>query len=156
MAKRKPFHGPRQASWEVFLDSRHVTITSSCESAHLQASEGYRDRRDARVFRTEYCPAPGCKGGVTFGKKGIGTCKQCDGAKPIETAEPVGAWFYVSCENRGDHRLVSGPYATHTDAMEAQTRVRRAAELVDPRAVWYAWGTCRSTVDQGPGILGVL
>ena len=57
---------------------------------------------------------------------------------------PPGAAYYVTC--RRDHRvtevaLLLGPFHSHAVALGFVDTARRAAERVDLRAVWYAYGT---------------
>ena len=54
--------------------------------------------------------------------------------------------FYVSCENAGRRALLVGPFATHVDAITRVDDVRKLAERLDPRAVFYAFGTSRAPV----------
>jgi hypothetical protein len=63
---------------------------------------------------------------------------------------PLGAVYYVTC--RRDHlvtavALLLGPFHSHAVALGLVDTARRAAERVDPRAVWYAYGT---TALRGP------
>jgi hypothetical protein len=58
--------------------------------------------------------------------------------------------FYVSAIDGDRKALICGPYETHEAALEDVTRVKRAAERVDHRAVWWAWGTASVNVDEAP------
>jgi hypothetical protein len=49
--------------------------------------------------------------------------------------------FYVSAVDGSRAALVSGPFETHSEALKAVGPAREAC--ADPRAHWYAWGTCR-------------
>ena len=49
--------------------------------------------------------------------------------------------FYVSAVDGDRAALVSGPFETHQEALDAVQAVRDACS--DPKAHWYAWGTCR-------------
>jgi hypothetical protein len=42
-----------------------------------------------------------------------------------------------------DARLVSGPYATHAEALALVDKARRIVEDRDPRAAFFAFGTVR-------------
>jgi hypothetical protein len=82
--RRKPYHGPRAASYAVILDGRPVTATGSLELAMRQAVEAAAAGRRAFVVRTEACAYPGCCGGVVTGRKSRGSmfptlqgCPQC-------------------------------------------------------------------------------
>ena len=61
--------------------------------------------------------------------------------------EPGG--YYVSVfdkdgnDRRGRVGLLAGPFLTHAEALGLVDRTRNEAEKVDPRACWYAFGTCR-------------
>jgi len=66
-------------------------------------------------------------------------------------------FYYVSVidESSGRRALVRGPWVNnHRRALAAVDAVRSEADRHDPRAVWYAFGTCRSDADLGPGALG--
>lgn len=55
--------------------------------------------------------------------------------------------YFVSCvETDGRRRksLLAGPYGTHAAALAQVRKVTRMANDVDPRAVWYAFGTAGS------------
>jgi hypothetical protein len=75
-----------------------------------------------------------------------------DDKQPTESTR----FFYVSCIDGHRKALVSGPYASHAEALDAVQRVQRAAEKIDPRAIWYAWGTSGSETYDKPGALGKL
>jgi hypothetical protein len=73
-----------------------------------------------------------------------------------QIADTRAGYYYVSVIDGSRKGLVSGPYETHGEALQAVERVRRAAEKVDPRAVWYAFGTARCEHYSQPGVLGKL
>lgn len=58
--------------------------------------------------------------------------------------------YYVSAIDGERKALICGPYATHDAALADVQRVKRAAERVDPRAVWWAWGTAGVNLDAAP------
>jgi hypothetical protein len=64
--------------------------------------------------------------------------------------------YYVSVRrDDGDMRALVGPYRdNHAGALAMVKRASYEAEKVDPKAVWYAFGTIRTdyTYDR-PGIL---
>jgi hypothetical protein len=66
-----------------------------------------------------------------------------------------GSRYFVSVVDGGKWRPASGPYHTHEDALADVEEVRKIGEDVDPRAVFYAWGTVRVDADAAPkeGIL---
>lgn len=69
--------------------------------------------------------------------------------------DPRPGFYYVSCQrDDGRSARIRGPYATHAAALDAVRAVKDVAQDVDSRAHWYAWGTCRSETDLGPGALG--
>ena len=66
--------------------------------------------------------------------------------------------FYVSVirtERPSDYRLLAGPYELHETALGLVDKVRAIAERVDPRACWYAFGTC-SLEGEGEFQSGIL
>lgn len=64
-------------------------------------------------------------------------------------------YYYVSViRDNGDTRLLAGPYPNnHAAALADVERAKHIAQDIDQKAVWYAFGTCRSDDDLGPGIL---
>lgn len=62
--------------------------------------------------------------------------------------------FYVTIFDRTDNaghgkvRLACGPYATHPEALDRVEIARRIAEKLDPRTVFYAWGTSSFPVEE--------
>ncbi len=63
--------------------------------------------------------------------------------------------YYVSARREdGDFRLLAGPYDTHAAALADVDRASSIAMQLDPKATWYAYGTCRVKCDyREPGIL---
>lgn len=73
----------------------------------------------------------------------------------MQTPDTRPGFYYVSVVDGPRRGLLRGPWVDdHAGALAAVDRVRREAELVDPRAVFYAFGTARAEVDRGPGVLG--
>jgi len=64
--------------------------------------------------------------------------------------------YYVSVINGKDYRFLAGPYASHREALEMVPIVRRKAEQVDPRSVWYEFGTARIPEDAAKPPKGML
>jgi hypothetical protein len=64
-------------------------------------------------------------------------------------------FYYVSVvKGSGDYRLLKGPFQNdHAGALAAVDAAKGRALELDPRASWYAYGTCRTEEDMGPGIL---
>jgi hypothetical protein len=71
-----------------------------------------------------------------------------------QIADPRPGFYYVSAIDGNRKALVSGPYETHQQALDKVREVRAAAEKVDPRSFWYAWGTALCEENAGPGVLG--
>lgn len=65
-------------------------------------------------------------------------------------------FYYVTALDDARHALLRGPFTWHYQAIAAADRARMEAEDHDPRAYGYSFGTCRSDVDLGPGILDKL
>lgn len=73
----------------------------------------------------------------------------------MQAPDPRPGFYYVSVIDGPRRALLRGPWVDdHAGALAAVDRVRRQAELVDARAVFYAFGTARTDVDRGPGVLG--
>lgn len=72
-----------------------------------------------------------------------------------QTPDTRSGYYYVSVmRDDGAHRLLLGPYRDdHKSALRDVDVARAMAERIDPRAIWYAYGTCRTDDDRGPGIL---
>lgn len=57
-----------------------------------------------------------------------------------------GSVFYTSAQrDDGRYVVLSGPYQTHADALAAVAADKTWAWDRDPRAPWYAYGTCSTT-----------
>ena len=68
--------------------------------------------------------------------------------------EAPGRLFYVSVVDGGRYGFLSGPYATHAEAMADVNEVQVLAEKHDPGAAFYAFGTARAPEGYTtPGIL---
>lgn len=67
-------------------------------------------------------------------------------------------FYYVSVvRDANDYRLLRGPFVNdHAGALAAVDAARYRAYDLDPRAYFYAYGTCRLDNDAGPGILDKL
>lgn len=69
-----------------------------------------------------------------------------------------GAYYVSVMRDRGDYRLLAGPFIDdHAAALAKVDQVRGIAEDLDPKACWYSFGTCRLDInpDKAPpaGIL---
>lgn len=74
-----------------------------------------------------------------------------------ESPDPRPGFYYVSVvDDRLSMRLVRGPFPTHEEALGKVEESRTKCEEIDPWAAFYAFGTVRAEVDQGPGILDRL
>lgn len=60
--------------------------------------------------------------------------------------------FYVSAIDGERKALICGPYDTHEEALADVARVKAAAERVDARAIWYAWGTASTKLYMHPAL----
>jgi hypothetical protein len=59
--------------------------------------------------------------------------------------------YYVSATDRGTHWFAMvGPLATHQEALDLVDDVRKYANEVDCRSVWYNFGTCRVDLSEVP------
>lgn len=71
----------------------------------------------------------------------------------MQTPDTKPGPYYVSAIDGQKHALVSGPYATHEEALALVTPAKNIAERHDARAVWAAFGTCRlndMTMENAP------
>lgn len=60
--------------------------------------------------------------------------------------------YYVSVAKGADYRLLAGPFINdHAAALALVSKATQVAQDLDPRAAWYAFGTCR--LDLVPGEL---
>ena len=65
--------------------------------------------------------------------------------------------FYVSVVDGPRKGLLAGPYSAHQEALDMVSRVREMAYKVDVRAVFYAFGTCKTPPGYDkPGVLNDL
>lgn len=78
----------------------------------------------------------------------------CAGARAY-CGEHADLAFFITTARPGAVSFVAGPYRTHAEALAAFRSVQEYAERVDPRAVWYSFGTARARKDQRT-VLGVL
>ena len=51
--------------------------------------------------------------------------------------------YYVSAVDGGRYALLAGPYPSHAAALAQVDAARTIAHELDPRAIWYGYGTCR-------------
>lgn len=73
---------------------------------------------------------------------------------PLPEPDDRPGYYYVSVRDGHRWSLLYGPFGRHADALAAVEATRRAAERLDARAVWYAFGTARLAEPPAPdGIL---
>lgn len=70
-----------------------------------------------------------------------------DPQDPDQVAPP-GRGFFTSVVDGGRCVLMSGPYGTHREAKDALKADKDKAHKQDPRAPWYAYGTCQAPEDM--------
>jgi hypothetical protein len=70
--------------------------------------------------------------------------------------DPRPGFYYVSAIDGTRSARVRGPFRTHVEALDALPEARRALEKLDPRAHFYAIGTCRCARNLGPGFLDAV
>ena len=56
--------------------------------------------------------------------------------------------YYVTVQDHGRTGFLAGPFNRHGDALATVGAANRAAQDVDPKACWYAFGTAH--VKYGP------
>jgi len=62
--------------------------------------------------------------------------------------------YYVTVADNGRIGRLLGPFIDdHARALSLVDAARAKAEELDPRAVFYAFGTCRADAPLGPGVL---
>lgn len=70
-----------------------------------------------------------------------------NGTQPPAPNPHPGA-YYVSVKDQGRTALLAGPWPTHAEALAMVDTVRAKACELDPRGVWYAYGTARLPDDD--------
>lgn len=64
-------------------------------------------------------------------------------------------FYYVTAIDGPRYARILGPFVDdHAGALAAVEATRTEADRRDPRAWFWAFGTCRSVEDLGPGALG--
>jgi hypothetical protein len=63
--------------------------------------------------------------------------------------------YYVSIVDGSRYALIAGPFDTHRKALAMVPAAKKIAEELDPRAVFYGFGTCRKDTSDKPR-LGIL
>lgn len=75
----------------------------------------------------------------------------------MQTPDTKPGAYYVSVIDGNRRALLLGPFKDdHAAALAKVDSVRKKAEELDPRAVWYAFGTCRINDDHAAAPLGKL
>jgi hypothetical protein len=69
--RRREWHGPRPATWEVLVDAdrRSVVICGRADHAISDARYFVAEGRIAVAVRYELCPVPGCDGRGTVSRR---------------------------------------------------------------------------------------
>ncbi len=75
----------------------------------------------------------------------------CSCAPGAHANDSAGSAYYVTIQDAGRSAFVAGPYASHGEAEADLELVRNLGEALDPRAVWYAWGTARADAGTDVG-----
>lgn len=71
--------------------------------------------------------------------------------------DPRPGFYYVSVLDGPKSARVRGPFKDdHAAALAAVDKTRRQLNHLEPRSAFYAFGTCRSETDLGPGYLDVV
>jgi len=70
-----------------------------------------------------------------------------------QTPDTRAGAYYVSAIDGPRTYLMAGPYDQHADALANVDRALSAANDIDPRAWFMAWGTVRYDEPQGSGRL---
>jgi hypothetical protein len=74
--------------------------------------------------------------------------------KESESNPEIPGNFYVSVINGERWTPVYGPFKTHSEALENVNKAKTKGNEVDPKSVFYAWGTIKMTESYSkPGIL---
>lgn len=58
--------------------------------------------------------------------------------------------YYVSAIDGDRKALICGPYDSHEEALADVERVKKAANEIDFRAHWWAWGTASVDLERAP------
>lgn len=70
--------------------------------------------------------------------------------------DPRLGFYYVSVLDGPRSARARGPFEHHAEALAAVEPARTALVELDPRAWFWAFGTCRCETDLGPGYLDTL
>lgn len=109
-----------------------ITCELCLEGLTLGRFEGFRQVSKNCRTRCEYCDR------LHAGEYDLPT----DGwSSPLPDSAP-GAYYVTAIDDAGRVAKVAGPFPRHALAVAAVEPTRAAC--TDPRAAWYAWGTCRT------------
>ncbi len=65
-----------------------------------------------------------------------------------------GFYYVTARRDNGDAVFLAGPFLNdHQGALDAVAGAKAKAMDVDPRAPWYSYGTARTDLSRGPGLL---
>lgn len=76
-----------------------------------------------------------------------------------QEADPQPGRYFVTVRRETreglQHVPLAGPFPTHQEALDMVDRAKALACEMDPRGVWYAYGTCREIAPNTiyPGVL---
>lgn len=101
------------------------------------------------------CKALGDTATVTDNRTGqkVAEYTRDESGKLVTLYDESRKFYYVSVHNGKEYRLLAGPFGSHREALERVREVEREAKQLDPRAPFYAYGTCGSDEYQGEGEL---
>lgn len=70
--------------------------------------------------------------------------------RTMQAPDPRPGHYYASIMKPGttQYVLALGPFAQHQSALDQVDAVNRKACELDPRAHWYAYGTCRLPIED--------
>ena len=72
---------------------------------------------------------------------------------PEQSPDPRPGAYYCTVLDNSRVGFLAGPFATHQEALDTVPAAKAAAESVNNRAFWYAYGTVRLDNPIGPGVL---
>ena len=150
-------------------EAGEATYRAAVEEERRKAEE--KRRQEAQIaWEENHAVCAGCDEGLfrsqlvaLSDREGL-YCYPCrrrlDPPKPseveVQVPDTAPGNYYVSALYYGKHVLLLGPFLNnHGQALALVDRARELAHELDPRAPWYAYGTCRVDLSEEarPGIL---